>query len=108
MIFQLRYGSDVQKSLDALKHINIGFNQDRAITLAMVADFSIVQQLSQINRSYRQTALDIGANLEDDATIEEAKERRHYIKPSERKRKAKKRSDARRRKELAKQRKQTT
>ena len=72
---QLRYGSDVQKSLDALKHINIGFNQDRAITLAMVADFSIVQQLSQINRSYRQTALDIGANLEDDATIEEAKER---------------------------------
>ncbi len=40
--------------------------------------------------------------------IEEVKERRHYIKPSERKRKAKKRSDARRRKELAKQRKQTT
>jgi small subunit ribosomal protein S21 len=39
--------------------------------------------------------------------IDEARERRHFIKPSERKRKAKKRSDARRRKELAKQRKQT-
>jgi len=40
--------------------------------------------------------------------IDEAKERRHFIKPSERKRKTKKRSDARRRKELAKQRKQTS
>ena len=34
--------------------------------------------------------------------IDEAKERRHYMKPSEKKRRAKKRSDARRRKELAK------
>ena len=34
--------------------------------------------------------------------IEEIKNRRHYIKPSEKKRRAKKRSDARRRKELAK------
>jgi len=39
--------------------------------------------------------------------IDEVKERRHYIKPSERKRKAKKRAEARRRKELAKQRKRT-
>ena len=36
--------------------------------------------------------------------IEEIKNRRHYIKPSEQKRRAKKRSDARRRKELAKRR----
>ena len=40
--------------------------------------------------------------------IDEAKERRFYIKPSERRRKAKKRADARRRKEEAKRRKQTT
>tara|TARA_X000001388_G_scaffold76210_2_gene72903 strand:- start:51 stop:257 length:207 start_codon:yes stop_codon:yes gene_type:complete len=36
--------------------------------------------------------------------IDEVKERRRYIKPSEKKRRAKKRSDARRRKELAKRR----
>ena len=40
--------------------------------------------------------------------IDEVKERRFYIKPSERRRKAKKRADARRRKEEAKRRKQTT
>ena len=40
--------------------------------------------------------------------IDEVKERRHYIKPSEKRRKVKKRADARRRKEEAKRRKQTT
>ena len=39
--------------------------------------------------------------------IDELKERRHYIKPSERKRKAKKRAIARRRKEEAKRKKRT-
>lgn len=39
--------------------------------------------------------------------IDEVKERRHYIKPSEKKRKMKKRSDARRKKEEAKRKKQT-
>jgi small subunit ribosomal protein S21 len=40
--------------------------------------------------------------------IDELKDRRFYIKPSERRRKAKKRADARRRKEEAKRKKQTT
>ena len=39
--------------------------------------------------------------------IDEVKERRRYIKPSEKKRKMKKRSDARRKKEEAKRKKQT-
>ena len=39
--------------------------------------------------------------------IDEVKERRQYIKPSERKRKAKKRAIARRRKEEAKRKKRT-
>ena len=72
---QLRYGNDIQKSLQALKNINIGFNQEHTITLAMIADFKIVEQLSQINRNYRQTALAIGANLNDDTTIQQARER---------------------------------
>ena len=43
--------------------------------------------------------------VKKEGIIEELKERRRYTKPSERKRKAKKRSDARRKKELAKQQK---
>ena len=72
---QLKYGSDVQSSLQALKNINIGFNQGQSITLSMIADFTVAQQLSQINRSYRQTALDIGANLVSETTMEQARER---------------------------------
>ena len=41
----------------------------------MIADFSVVPQLSQINRNYRQTALAIGANLEGESTTEQARER---------------------------------
>jgi small subunit ribosomal protein S21 len=39
--------------------------------------------------------------------IDEVKERRRYVKPSEKRRKMKKRSDARRKKEEAKRKKQT-
>ena len=41
--------------------------------------------------------------VKKDGIIEECKERRRYMKPSEKKRLAKKRSNARRKKELAKQ-----
>ena len=43
--------------------------------------------------------------VKKEGIIEEVKERRRYLKPSEKKRKAKKRSDAKRKKELAKQQK---
>ena len=43
--------------------------------------------------------------VKKEGIIEELRERRRYTKPSERKRKAKKRSDAKRKKELAKQQK---
>ena len=58
-----------------LKNINIGFTQSQSVTLNMIADFSVVPQLSQINRNYRQTALAIGANLEGETTTEQARER---------------------------------
>ncbi len=72
---QLKFGSDVQASLNALKNINIGFAQGQSIALNMIADFTIKPQLSQINRNYRQTALAIGANLEGETTTEQARER---------------------------------
>ena len=43
--------------------------------------------------------------VKKEGIVEEVKERRRYLKPSEKKRKAKKRSDAKRKKELAKQQK---
>tara|TARA_A100001515_G_scaffold71495_1_gene56877 strand:- start:178 stop:384 length:207 start_codon:yes stop_codon:yes gene_type:complete len=43
--------------------------------------------------------------VKKEGIIEEVKDRRRYTKPSEKRRKAKKRSDARRKKELAKQQK---
>ena len=72
---QLKFGSDIQASLSELKNINIGFTQGQSVTLNMIADFSVVPQLSQINRNYRQTALAIGANLEGETTTEQARER---------------------------------
>ena len=72
---QLKFGSDIQASLSELKNINIGFTQGQSVTLNMIADFSVVPQLSQINRNYRQTALAIGANLEGESTTEQARER---------------------------------
>ena len=71
---QLKYGSDIQSSLSALKNINIGFAQNQSITLNMIADFEIKPQLSQIDRNYRQTALAIGANLEGETTTEQARQ----------------------------------
>lgn len=72
---QLTYSDDLQASLNNLKNLTIGSNDNRAITLSMVASFKVVPQLSQINRRYRQTALEIGANLNDDTTIGQARER---------------------------------
>lgn len=72
---QVKFGSNVDSSLRELKNINIGFAQGQSITLDMIADFSVKPQLSQINRNYRQTALAIGANLADETTTEEARER---------------------------------
>lgn len=72
---RLMYGADIQHSLEALKNIHITHIQGQSVTLNMLADMTIVPQLSQINRSYRQTALSVGANLDEDTTIEQARER---------------------------------
>lgn len=72
---RLMYGEDVQSSVNALKNVTISNSDGVRISLSMVADITVVPQLSQINRDYRQTALSIGANLSDDLTIEQARER---------------------------------
>ncbi|WP_100641145.1 efflux RND transporter permease subunit [Alteromonas facilis] len=72
---RLMYGEDLQNSLSLLKGLVIRRDGTRQITLDQVADISVKQQQSQISRSYRQTALTIGANLEDGLTIEQARDR---------------------------------
>ncbi len=72
---KLLYGKSVQESLSALRNLNIAYNDGRNITLDMVANITVAPQLSQINRYYRQTALSIGANLEEGTTMEQARER---------------------------------
>ena len=72
---KLMYGKSVQESLNALQNLNLTNNSGRNITLDMVADISVMPQLAQINRYYRQTALSVGANLEESTTMEKARER---------------------------------
>ena len=69
---RLMYGEDLQESLDQLKALTIRRDGVQRITLDQVATITVQEQLSQISRSYRQTALNIGANLTEDVTIEEA------------------------------------
>ena len=55
--------------------MSVSFLQGQSIPLSSIATFTIKPQLSQINRSYRQTSLTIGANLGDDTTMDQARER---------------------------------
>lgn len=72
---RLMYGQDVQASLKELQNVNISRLDGQNISLNMIADVTVVPQLSQINRDYRQTALSIGANLAEGTTIDQARER---------------------------------
>lgn len=70
---RLMYGKDLQSSLSRLKGLVVRRDGIQQVTLDQVATIEVARQLSQINRSYRQTALSIGANLDDDFTIEQAR-----------------------------------
>ena len=70
---RLMYGKDLQESLAELRALTISRQGIQQITLDQVATITVTEQLSQISRSYRQTALTIGANLEESFTLEQAK-----------------------------------
>ncbi|GAC14625.1 efflux RND transporter permease subunit [Aliiglaciecola lipolytica] len=72
---RLLYDESLQTSIDALRNLTVFRNMDQNVTLDMLAEFAIKPRMSQIQRDGRQTALAIGANLENELTIEEAKER---------------------------------
>lgn len=75
MDIRLLFDQSLQHSLDELKRLTIKREGQQNITLDMVADIEILPRLSQIRRYYRQTALGIGANLEEGTSLEQARQR---------------------------------
>lgn len=71
---RLMYDEELQQSVEQLRNLTILRDDTQNVTLDMVADLKITPRLSQIRRNYRQTALSIGANLEDKFTVEQARD----------------------------------
>ncbi|MGB3726559.1 MAG: efflux RND transporter permease subunit [Glaciecola sp.] len=72
---RLLYDESLQTSLSKLKNLTVLRDANQNVTLDMLASMTVKPRMSQIQRSSRQTSLDLGANLENDLTIDEAKER---------------------------------
>lgn len=72
---RLLYGETEQASLQTLKSLVVSHVDNRPVTLDMIAGITVKPQLSEIRRFYRQTALSVGANLAEDVTVEQARER---------------------------------
>jgi HAE1 family hydrophobic/amphiphilic exporter-1 len=71
---RLMFDDSLQESVEQLKNLTIKRNELQNVTLDMVAEMTVEPRLSEINRSYRQTSITIGANMDDDFTLEQAQE----------------------------------
>lgn len=69
---RLMYDQDLQDSVESLKNLTITRNAEQNVTLDMLAKVTVKPRLAEINRSYRQTSITIGANLQDGFTLEKA------------------------------------
>lgn len=69
---RLMFDQDLQNSVDALKNLTITRQSGQNVTLDMIADLTVKPRLAEINRSYRQTSMTIGGNLQDGFTLEDA------------------------------------
>lgn len=74
VIIRLLYDEKLKYSLDQLKKLPITEIDGQNISLESVAQFHVQPRLTAIYREERQTALTIGANM-NDITMEQAKER---------------------------------
>jgi multidrug efflux pump subunit AcrB len=72
---RLMFDEKLQSSLNELANLTLKRDSTYNVTLDMVAEMKIVPSLSEIRRNYRQTAISIGANLQDDLTMGEARKR---------------------------------
>lgn len=71
----LMFDEALQHSIDELKSLPVSRDGNKTVTLDMVAELTITTRMSQINRYYRQTAIAIGANLEEGTTLDEARDK---------------------------------
>ena len=69
---RLMYDQALQNSVNALKNLTITRESGKNVTLDMIAKLTVKPRLSEINRSYRQTSITIGGNLQDGFTLEDA------------------------------------
>ncbi|WP_339719896.1 efflux RND transporter permease subunit [uncultured Paraglaciecola sp.] len=69
---RLMYDEQLQNSLEALKNLTITRLSGQNVTLDMIAQLTVKPRLSEINRSYRQTSITVGGNLQDGFTLEDA------------------------------------
>ncbi|MBE1300708.1 MAG: MMPL family transporter [Alteromonadaceae bacterium] len=72
---RMMFDESLQHSLEELKTLPVSRDGNRTVTLDMVANMEIKSRLSRISRYYRQTAISIGANLEEGVTTEDAREK---------------------------------
>jgi HAE1 family hydrophobic/amphiphilic exporter-1 len=72
---RMLFDQALQESIAELKNLTITRIGQQTITLDMVSESKIVPRLAEIRRSYRQTSITIGANMGDDITLQQAKER---------------------------------
>lgn len=72
---QLNFDKQISKSLAALKQLPILRMDNQVYTLSGLATITVAQGMDDITRLERQTGLLISANLDDDVTLEQAKER---------------------------------
>lgn len=66
------YDQGLQNSVDALKNLTITRESGKNVTLDMIAKLTVKSRLAEINRSYRQTSITIGGNLQDGFTLKNA------------------------------------
>ena len=72
---RLMYDQALQNSVNALKNLTITREFGKNVTLDMIAKLTVKPRLAEINRSYRQTSITIGGNLQNGFTLESAQKR---------------------------------
>lgn len=72
---RVMFDENLQSSIDALKNLTIKRENGQNVSLDMLATLTIKPRLAQINRSYRQTSIIIGANLAEGLTMQQAQEK---------------------------------
>ncbi|MDU0355323.1 efflux RND transporter permease subunit [Paraglaciecola aquimarina] len=69
---KLMFDKSLQNSVEQLKNLTITRKENQNITLDMLANLTVTPRLAEIRRSYRQTSITIGANLQDGVTLQQA------------------------------------